>query len=1268
MNKKLLSGVVSLLFVLFSVSLVSTITFAKTIEVSRAIRVMNTGDASGNGYYERDPSLLKSSGGTWYLIYSKSQTLFTSGGNPDDLKYDVYVKASTDSGISWSAETKVLDAAAIDTTSNFRDATIVEADGKIWVIGADLRNYEGDIFANTYSGGSWSGQSRIFDGTWDTGAYHLDAVAEGDNIRLFYGIQNEIQGVGFIKYDGTSDTWDSTVTKIGASAGYQIPRAIEEDSTYYLTSVDWTNVMFTKTTTPDTVPWSTASYVATISGATANDPTILKYGFSDDTDDLLIFFAPSYADNSQPIEYIYSTDGGSVWSSPIPFTDAMHDSRSSWDMMPRAYLIDANTTILFFSMEQRSVNRGQADIVMTKFPVAAIGNKHYTKIQDAIDAASASDTINVAAGTYTEQINIEKPLTVTGAGKDTTHIVSPDPSTMTIYDKFGSSNTDPAMRRYIGHRGTNIPVVRIASSNVNFQGFRVDLINQTFWNVKGSYGFPYSRGVGILVDHVETVLGTPDTFTNIVIQNNKIDGLKFGDKGDAIKVLANSAALIQNNLIYGYGESAIECMGVDSPIRAAFYPTCTVNGNTIYGGIGSGARGDTDFFGIGFWSGATGSADENTIYNTPDLYSDGTACGSALNSWTPRPVSFTNNLVTSDGGGVGIGWGSQLFESPNLVFSNNIMENQEFAGAILYDPNVNISNNKIRNCVDGFLVDYQTTGSVIINHNSFIGISSGHFAVKVGGTGSTGTTYGDWHGDSTVTVDATNNWWGDDTGPYDPDGTTEVPPCTSDSSTEKNADGLGGGVSSNVDYCPWLHFELTLTSPESKAYGTRRIWINASTTVSADKIEYSLNGSSYGTLCTDCDTYNKKMSFSDGGYKLEVRATLGSETDSETVEFFVDSKEPRIIQILPEDGDTVHGTMFYIKYTEENLVDVPLYWKESTQPDSMYQKQTNSSCQPGTNKVCTFYPSLNAHDGEMINFYFEINDPSHKVTSDVRTIKIDSKNPTVTIDLPDSGATYPERRVNLDIGVTETVEKLEYSLDGVRFSRLCKDCSGYEGKKSFSDGTNTMIVKATDYAGNPGQSPVTFIVDTKPPRIMKQSPSNKKYTNGTFVIYYTEENLKDVTLYYKGILEGVAESDYKPVPASCDAGINKECKVYVDLTDYNGRIIFYYFVVSDQVSETQSKTYTETVDTTKPTVTIISPESKTYNSRRILLNVLASDSVSKKVDLSYSDNGDRFRSLCNECSSYNALRTFSSGHHELLVKAIDKAGNVGTDYKIFDVE
>lgn len=414
------------------VALAATSAISATIDVSPPKNITNTGDASGNGYYERDPELLVASDGTWYLVYARSQTQFTAGGVPDNLLYDIYYKTSTDNGATWSDAVKVLDAAAIRPDANFRSVAVCEANGKIWVIGANAGANPGvlgvgDIYANTYSGGSWSGQSMIFDGNWTTGAFHVDAVAEENDIRLFYGIQNETEGVGFIMYHGDTDIWDTSVTKIGAAAGWQIPRVIKEGSKYYLVSTNWENIRFTSTTTPDVVPWPTATNIASApSGGASSDPCILKYGESGGADELIVFHAPSYSDESQPQEYVYSTDGGSSWSSSVPFTETLHGTQKSWDMMPRAYMKDANTIMSFFSMEKRGVNHGQGDIVLVTWDISAtIGNAHYTTVQDGVDNAGVGDEVSVAAGTYTEQVEIAKDMTLMGAGLGTV-IVSPD--------------------------------------------------------------------------------------------------------------------------------------------------------------------------------------------------------------------------------------------------------------------------------------------------------------------------------------------------------------------------------------------------------------------------------------------------------------------------------------------------------------------------------------------------------------------------------------------------------------------------------------------------------------------------------------------------------------------------------------------------------------------------------------------------------------------------------------------------------------------------
>jgi len=863
-------------------------------------------------------------------------------------------------------------------------------------------------------------------------------------------------------------------------------------------------------------------------------------------------------------------------------------------------------------------------------------------IQYAITQSISGDTINVAAGTYTEQINIDKSLTLSGSGYTTTHIVSPNPSAMTIYDSFGSASPTA---RYIGHRGANIPVVRIVAPDVTFEGFHVSLNDYAFWDVKGSYVTLLSRGTGILVDHVETISGTPDVFTGIIIRNNKVDGLKAGDKGDAIKALGSATVAISSNLIYVNGESAINAQAVDSPTRALYYPTVTADDNIIYGGSGP-RPGNFYFFGIGYWSGATGSADGNTIYNAPNDN------GYALNSWTPRAVSFTNNVITTDGGSVG-GYGAQLYESPALIFFNNNIEKQSLAGAIWSNPIITITGNTISNCVDGFIVDHQTSGSVTMRNNIITGTGSGHYAVIVGGPADTdsGTVWGDWIGESTVTVDAINNWWGSSSGPYHP---------------TLNPSGTGDKVSDYVIFDPWLHLNLHLLSPtENFASSANHVLLHVSTdSLLVDKMQYSDNGSSFRTLCIKCNSYNQERFFSEGSHTLVVNAKIGSETDTETVDFFVDSIKPRIIKTLPQDGDTIHGSTFYIKYTEKNLVSISLYWKEST--DSSYTHVVSLlGCLPGTNKECSIDINLNTYDGKQINYYFEVKDPASTVTSHVNTIKIDSTVPVVTIASPED-TMYSDTKVDLTIGVSETVAKLEYSLDGGKFSKLCTNCNGYDRTKTFFDGKHTLTVNATDYAGNFDLKTVQFTVDSKAPKITKQYPSNNGYTNGTFYVIYTEDNLEKITLYYKGVYE--PESSYKPVAplAECKSGKNKQCNFFADLTAYEGKNINYYFVVENHFGKATSRVYKEVVDTIVPSITINSPSSTPpYTSHRVMLDVAVTPP--EDVKLEYSVDGGRFATLCADCSSFKATKTFSKGLHELAIMATDKAGNVKTEFTEFTI-
>jgi pectin methylesterase-like acyl-CoA thioesterase len=49
--------------------------------------------------------------------------------------------------------------------------------------------------------------------------------------------------------------------------------------------------------------------------------------------------------------------------------------------------------------------------------VNASGNADYTKIQDVVNAANNGDTINVASGTYYENVFVNKSVNIVGSGE-----------------------------------------------------------------------------------------------------------------------------------------------------------------------------------------------------------------------------------------------------------------------------------------------------------------------------------------------------------------------------------------------------------------------------------------------------------------------------------------------------------------------------------------------------------------------------------------------------------------------------------------------------------------------------------------------------------------------------------------------------------------------------------------------------------------------------------------------------------------------------------
>ena len=268
--------------------------------------------------------------------------------------------------------------------------------------------------------------------------------------------------------------------------------------------------------------------------------------------------------------------------------------------------------------------------------------------------------------------------------------------------------------------------------------------------------------------------------------------------------------------------------------------------------------------------------------------------------------------------------------------------------------------------------------------------------------------------------------------------------------------------------------------------------------------------------------------------------------------------------------------------------------------------------------------------------------------------------PNLTLRSPLNGEVYSEKKVLLDLSTNERADI--YYLDLIRgrgrWTKVCTSCSSYLKSRSFSEGENRLRFRATDDFGDESFTDTTFFVDSQKPKISKTLPS-KGFANGVFEVTFKEENPKELMLHY-GNGEVAFRQKRINFTSECVRDTRSTtCVKNVNLTEFDGQDIIYWFDLTDIADENvDSKTTALTVDYSTPIINSINFE---VDGGDVYFTIDVTEENFDKIE--YIDNSEsrpRWKKMCSRldngiCEKKISLR---EGIHNLDIQAIDEAGNI----------
>jgi hypothetical protein len=593
------------------------------------------------------------------------------------------------------------------------------------------------------------------------------------------------------------------------------------------------------------------------------------------------------------------------------------------------------------------------------------GTADYTTIQDAIDNASVGDSIVVKDGTYGEQLIVNVPsVSIVAASGETptiyvsTYDVGIDVTVSDVliegFEIFGNGSLSggpyPTIRASAGSDGLTV-------NGNDFKAFTGEVGQMALLIVNNVLDVTFTGNS--FTNYVHSVFHAAWIFGTDVYFGSIQDVIDLANDGNTVNVAAgtyNQQITINKDIIlnsYTTGEAIID-LGSASTYAIKLEQGCDgaiikglqiINSYGIYVDSNAGGEGNV-------------TIQDNYIHDlfvSSDLtggFFVNASCWPPLESWTIRGNTLEN--ITGS-----LSSGLRPENMKNVVISGNTIANMGYSGILLINVDGGIvSNNIVNNIVRaGIQVDsYCTRNIQIINnfitqantgsHSGYGGIRfygqytpdpHGDPPAEITATGNTcndsynglavrdgenisgrnisatsnslinNSNMGVYHGGTGI-LNATDNWWGDMSGPYHP---------------IDNPSGTGNNVSDNVTFWPWYEFD-GYSNPPIVEYevgnpkGEDGLYVKSQTPIiiRASDNESGILTNEYRIYNTSdrwSDWYNYTFPFylsGEGKHMVEYNVTDKSGAKTTDVKtHYVDNMGPFVELLEPNGGEYIRGDL-----------------------------------------------------------------------------------------------------------------------------------------------------------------------------------------------------------------------------------------------------------------------------------------------------------------------------------------------------------------------